>query len=165
MPYWSVALTKAQLEHTAAENLHRQGFDTYIPKYSQGVGKESKIRLLFPRYIFVLITDRWHCINGTRGVSRLILTTENRPAVVPDKAIDDIKSREVKGLVQLTPKDKFQPGDQVRLEQGSVLMYGVVEGMRDADRVRVLIDLLGRKVPVWVDEGSLRAVALESQNE
>ncbi len=158
MTYWAVALCKSGSENVAVDNLQRQGFVSYIPKYLQRVGKVTKVKILFPRYIFVQIEEQWHSINSTRGVSRLILTNENKPAVIQDEVIEELKSREdSKGLIQLPSQGRFRQGENVTIANGVLEGYnGIYEGMRDADRVRVLIDLLGRKVLIEVNEQDLK---------
>jgi transcriptional antiterminator RfaH len=159
--YWGIATTKASRENTAAENLQRQGYKIFLPKYIQRVGKEVRVRVFFPRYIFILIEDQWHSINSTFGVSRLILN-ETKPARVPDEVIQDIRSREVKGLISLSEPDKFKIGENVILADGPMASYTAIYNgkIRDSERVRILIDLLGRKVSLEVDEGTLTAVAV-----
>src|SRR5258707_14950957 len=111
MPYWSVAMCKSSSENIAAENLKRQDFNFYLPKYLSRVGKETKIKILFPRYIFVQIDLQWYAIKNTKGITRLILTNENKPAKIADKIIDNFKAREdSRGLITLPQPPKFRPG-------------------------------------------------------
>jgi transcriptional antiterminator RfaH len=72
--------------------------------------------------------------------------------------IDALKSREVNGLVALEQRPRFAPGDSVRIVDGVFAnCLGLFERMPDKDRVSVLLDLLGRKVRVLVDDLSLAA--------
>ncbi len=164
MPYWAVAMTKPNCEKLAQVNLERQGLLTYLPVFLTKVGKVIRVKTLFPRYIFVQIEDQWHSINSTFGVSRLILTNENKPAVLPDKIIEELKAREDgKGHIALTPLPKFNPGENVRLAQGAFEGYtGIYEGMSGPERSKILIELLGRKVSIVVDETHLAAVAIRT---
>lgn len=160
--FCGVAQTKSNQELKAKYNLHRQNYTTYLPVFQQKDGKVTKIKVLFPRYIFILIEHQWHSINSTLGISRLILTNENKPAVVPDKVIEELRRREVKGLISLPSQGRFEVGETIRLAEGPFAGYiGIHAGMRDADRARVLIELLGRKTLLEVDEGTLQAVASE----
>ena len=158
--YWSVAMTKANSENTALANLVNQGYTVWLPKYTQKIGTKTRVKPLFPRYIFVLIDDAFHSISSTRGVSRLIMN-EDKPAVVPDDIINSLRSREdSKGLISLPELGKFKKGDNLCLADGPFSGYNVLyDGMSDTDRSRVLIDLLGRKVIIEVNDGSLSAVA------
>ncbi len=158
---WAVALTKSNRELYAQGHLHRQNYTTYLPRFLHKIGNISKIKVLFPRYIFIQIEHQWHSINGTLGISRLILKNDNTPAVVPDKVIEELKRREIRGLITLPTQGRFEVGENVRLADSPFAGYiGIYAGMRDADRARVLIELLGRSVPIEVDEGTLRAVAV-----
>lgn len=156
MPYWGVAMCKANSEGLAQYHLGRQGYETYLPKFSSKVGKEIKIKALFPRYIFVRIELQWHSINGTRGITKLLMR-ESTPAVLPDKIIENLKMREdPKGLISLPDPPKFRPGERVRVVNPSLEGYiAVYEGMRPNERARVLLELLGQVVPVELDEKDL----------
>lgn len=160
-------MTKSSSENLAQYHLKRQGFITYLPKYLSRVGKEIKVKTLFPRYIFVLVELQWHQINGTRGITRLIMG-EGRPAAVPDKIIASLKMKEdSKGLISLPEPPKFRIGERVRVVRSALEGYdGLVDGMRPNERVRVLIEMLGQKVPVELEEGDLAlAVASEGSSE
>ncbi len=163
MSHWAVAITKPNNENRAEINLERQGFVSYLPKYLSKVGKELKVKILFPRYIFIVIEDQWHRINSTFGVSRLLLNNEGKPAVVSNKIIDNLKLKEdQKGLISLPDPPKFSQGQPVRVANGSFSGYrALYDGMRPNDRARVLIEMLGQQVSIELDERDLvLAVAL-----
>jgi transcriptional antiterminator RfaH len=157
MSYWTVALTKSARENTAAENLTRQGFGYYLPKYISLVGKKPQVKMLFPRYIFIFVEHQFHAINSTFGISRLIMSENSKPAVVPDKIIEELRSREGKsGLITLPQPERFQVGTNVKLADGPLAGYTLLyDGMSDASRASVLLELLGRKVSIEVDEKDL----------
>jgi transcription antitermination factor NusG len=68
----------------------------------------------------------------------------DRPAKVPDKVIDDLKSRERNGLIVLPPPPHLQRGDQVRILRGPFAGHlAIYDGMRPRERVVVLLTLLG----------------------
>jgi len=163
MSFWGVAMTKSSGENLAKYHLERQDFRTYLPKFLNGIGKSAKIKALFPRYIFVRIETRWYSINGTRGVTRLIMN-ESKPAIVPDRIIDNLVKREdSKGLISLPSAPKFSPGEKVRVVNTAMLGYiGIYQGMRDHERARVLIELLGQAVSLELDEKDLAPVTVVS---
>ena len=162
--YWTVAQTKPNAERVAQLNLQRQQFLTYLPVFAMKVGKVTKIKVLFPRYIFVQIEQQWHSINSTIGISRLILTNENKPAILSDKIIEGLKAREEKGLIILEPKAKFKPGENVKIVNGPFSGYSALyQEMRDSERSRILIELLGRSVQIEVNENDLSAVAIKAE--
>jgi hypothetical protein len=64
--------------------------------------------------------------------------------VVPDGLIEEIKSRERGGLVELPRRDGLRPGEQVRILAGPLMGHiGLFAGMRPHERVLVLLALLG----------------------
>ena len=162
--FWVVAKTKAQRERWAAENVARQGFSYYMPltappkKPTTLRNKFPKPQCLFPRYLFVQTDGRWRFLLGTFGVMGLVMQGE-RPAVMPTHEIESMKAREENGLIvlQQPAEHKFHPGDKVRINSGAFSGY---VGMYDLDpsaRVRVLLDLLGRKTRVEIDDDCLEA--------
>lgn len=156
---WIVGITKPNSEPIAKENLLRQGFDCYYPLYEQRLpNKPPRIRPLFPRYVFILIDRVWYCLRNTRGMAS-ILMGEGGPGQVPTSIIDNLRGREnEKGLYQLARKSKFQVGDKLKALKGpftgSLCVY---EGMSPHDRVNVLMDMLGMKVSVELEESALAA--------
>jgi transcriptional antiterminator RfaH len=162
---WYVAQTHPHAEAKAAVHLDRQGFRIYLPRYLKRRRHARRIETvaapLFPRYLFVAIdpaTQRWRAIQSTIGVTQLVCRGEV-PALVSHAIIADLRSRETDdGFVRLDQQPKFKPGDKVRLLDGAFTdCLGLYDGMRDSDRIAVLLDLLGRKVRVMVDLQSVAA--------
>jgi transcriptional antiterminator RfaH len=116
---------------------------------------------LFPRYVFIsidLATQRWRSVLSTFGVSRLVCNGE-LPSQVPDEVIAELKGRENEiGLVQFNLAPRFKVGDRVRVTTGPFVdCLGLYEGMRDCERVAILLELLGRKVRATLDSDYLTA--------
>jgi transcriptional antiterminator RfaH len=162
---WYVVQTQVNSEAKAAQNLLRQGFDIYLPRYLKRRHHARKVdfaaRPLFPRYMFVAIdmaTQRWRSIQSTFGVSRLV-TNGDDPAIVPEGVIHALKAREDdKGFVRLDSKPAFAPGDKVRVLAGAFIdNAGLFSGLADHDRVSILLDMLGRKVRVLLDADMVAA--------
>lgn len=157
---WIVAVSKPNQEAIAGVHLQRQGFNFYYPRYlhRKNFNEKPTIRPLFPRYVFVEIEQMWRSLTGTRGISYILLG-EDSPQTLPDPVIAGLKAREdTKGLYQLAEPPKFLKGERVKATegpfQGLPLFY---EGMTSHDRVRVLVEMLGRKCPVILDEEILAA--------
>ena len=158
MPY-AVIVTKPNHEAIAAINLHRQGFSYYYPRFQhKKPNATTTIKPLFPRYMFVFVGQVWRSLSGTRGVSYLLMG-ERGPQLVPDSLINNIKAREDKnGLYQLTAPPKFIPGEKVKTEEGPLQGLPLVYvGMAGHDRVKVLVNLLGRAVMATIEEKPLVA--------
>lgn len=156
---WYVVQTQVNGEAKAAENLRRQGFETYLPRYLKRRRHARKIDIvakpLFPRYMFVAIdiaTQRWRSIQSTSGVSRLV-SNGDEPAALPEGVLRELKVREdSKGYVRLDAAPAFSPGDRIRVLAGAFIdSAGLFCGMADHDRVTILLEMLGRKVRVILD--------------
>ncbi|MBC9877533.1 transcriptional activator RfaH [Bradyrhizobium sp. INPA01-394B] len=155
---WYVVQTHVNAEAKAAANLGRQGFSTYLPRYlkrrSHARKVETVARPLFPRYLFVAIdlaAQRWRSIQSTLGVSHL-LCVGDKPIQVEEDVIAALRAREDNvGFIRLAKRPDFSPGDQVRIVQGAFVdSLALVDDVSDHHRVAVLLNLMGRKVRVFV---------------
>lgn len=162
---WYVLQTQVNCEARAAQNLMRQGFEVYLPRYLKRRCHARKVdfiaKPLFPRYMFVAIdvaVQRWRSIQSTFGVSRLV-SDGDYPAPVPEGVVQALKTREDdKGFVQLDSRHVFASGDKVRVLAGAFMdNAGLFNGIADRDRVSILLELLGRKVRVLLDADMIAA--------
>jgi transcriptional antiterminator RfaH len=152
MSFWAVAQTENQRERTAQRFLEHSGFQTYLPL----VKEQQRTAPLFPSYLFVTILDRWHAVENTVGVLQL-LRAGDVPARLDDQIVTTIKRKERDGIVRLPKRRGIGLGDRVRIIRGSFAdHFGVYDGMLPRDRVIVLLELLGRKVHVEIDNCDLR---------
>ena len=144
------------------ENLLQQGYGCYCPRFlALHKGRIFVKRPLFPRYIFVLIDKLWYSIRGTRGVSHLLMGFDG-PAVIPGQEIEKLRKKEgPDGLIVLseqTSPERFSKGTTVRATEGPLTGIDLIyEGMAPHDRVKVLATLLGRQVPVTIEDKILVA--------
>jgi transcriptional antiterminator RfaH len=162
---WYVVQTQPNAEHKAVVHLARQSFATYLPRYLKRRRHARRTEIvpapLFPRYLFVSVdldTQRWRSILSTIGVCRMIGNGE-LPTPVCDQVVAGLKVREdATGYLRLDNRPQFRAGDKVIVREGAFVDWlGIYEGMRDAERVAILLDLLGRKVRVTVDVAALAA--------
>jgi transcriptional antiterminator RfaH len=153
MSYWSVAQCQPRREATAIRYLADVGIETYLPR----IQEHERIVPLFPCYIFVRIVDRWHVIKNTVGVTRVLLSGD-RPAPLPDAAIAEFRARENRrGLVRLPAKYKI--GDRVRILRGTFRDHlAVYDGMTGRQRERVLLEFMGRRVPLELEPRDIAAL-------
>lgn len=162
---WYVVQTHAHSEGKAAEHLRRQGFDAYLPRYRKKRRHARRVETvsapLFPRYLFVAVdvaTQRWRSIRSTVGVTQLICNGD-RPTAVSGAVVEQLRSREdERGLIKLDQRPQFAAGEKIRVVAGVFeSCFGLFEGMNDGERVSVLLDLLGRKVRVLLDDAVIAA--------
>lgn len=162
---WYVVQTLVNGEAKAAQNLLRQGYEVYLPRYLKRRRHARKVdftaRPLFPRYLFVAIdmaTQRWRSVQSTFGVARLVSNGDD-PARVPEGVVHALRAREdEKGFIRLDSKPLFAPGDKVRVLAGAFMdSAGLFSGLADHGRVSILLDMLGRKVRVLLDADMVAA--------
>ena len=167
MQRWYVVQSQPNAERKAIAHLERQGFVTYLPRYLKRRRHARRIETvsapLFPRYLFVGIdlgAQRWRSIFSTVGVSRLVCNGE-MPTPISDQVIETLREREdAEGYVRLELRPNFQAGDRVRVLDGAFAeCLGLYEGMRDSDRVAILLDLLGRHAFEVDGDAHLESVA------
>ena len=156
---WYVVQTQVNGEAKAADNLRRQDFETYLPRYLKRRRHARKVdfiaKPLFPRYMFVAIdmaTQRWRSVQSTFGVSRLV-TNGDEPAIVPDGVVAALRAQEdAQGFVKLDARPAFAAGDKVRVLAGAFMdNAGLFDGVAEHDRVSILLDMLGCQVRVLLD--------------
>ena len=140
-----VGLTKQGQERLAKRELEKQLFETYLPMCFSEWAKQPRIKPFLVGYIFVRLdplSERWRAVFSTYGMRSVICSGEH-PQPVGDWIIEEIKSREVDGLVRLPPRVlcKFQPGDPVKVKGSPI--DAVFDEVVDHRRAAVFLSLLG----------------------
>lgn len=164
-PYF-VVQTQPQRERLAAQELQQQGFRTFYPviqhlaRLRRGKLQAPRQAALFPKYLFVqldLERDRWRSINGTRGVIRLMCMDDEHPSQVPAPVMSRLLAAgEI--IEELRAGLPFNPGDQVEFMDGSFKgVQGIVQ-LCSAQRVSLLLTLLGGQVVTYCEPKALRYV-------
>jgi transcriptional antiterminator RfaH len=156
MPFWTVAQTESQREHIAAQFLKQDHFEIYLPKILIRHGAHERVAPLFPGYLFVEIVERWWPVRWSVGVVRLLMA-DDHPARVSDRLMEAIKKREGRdGLIKLPKPRSLECGDQVKILRGSFEgRIGIYQGQSNAQRSRILLDLLGREVAAVIMTGDV----------
>jgi transcriptional antiterminator RfaH len=155
-PRWYAAHTLPGCERRAKAQLENQMFRAFLPTRLKTVRHArkliNKIAPLFPRYLFVELDlghHRWRSVNGTFGVSSLVMQGD-RPHPVPRGIVETlIASVDQHGHLRF--EENLKVGAQVRLAAGPFAeQLGVLERLDDSRRVRVLLNIMGAAVPVEV---------------
>ncbi|MFO8124909.1 transcription termination/antitermination protein NusG [Yoonia sp.] len=154
---WYVLQLKPNGLSLAKTHLARQGFRTLMPMREKTRQSRYGLRTvkqpLFPGYLFFAIPTRhinWHVVAYTRGVTRVLAGTDGKPARLPTEI--------AAGLLHVTTEDgmlddvfDFQAGDQVCVINGPFAGWlAQVVSADDAGRIRLLVDIMGRKTPVSI---------------
>jgi transcriptional antiterminator RfaH len=157
MSRWYLIHTKPSGEATARENLVRQGYEVYLPRLQQSVrrrgGIEERVVALFPRYLFLRLEEGAQALAPVRssiGVSGVVRFGADC-AVVPESLIRQLRAREdtATGLHRLAQPEVLVSGMPIRIAMGPFDgLAGVFERNDGADRVLVLLNLLGQNTRV-----------------
>ena len=159
---WFILQFKPNSHHQAAKNLNQQGFETFLPLSDTTSRKGSQFinatRPLFPGYMFITFdrTDtKWHKINNTYGVSRLV-TFNSILKSIPNAFIDNLIMRYDLSC-KLLPVKKLKKGDLVKVLKGPFANFiATVEKHEDDQRIWVLMDLMGRKTKIHTSSDVLQ---------
>jgi len=163
---WFVVHTLPHQEKRAQIQLENQSYRTFLPKREKTVRHARKLMTVvapfFPRYMFIILDpehDQWRPVNGTLGVAGMVMQGD-RPHPVPPGIVETlVAATGPNGLLQLRPQLKV--GDPVRLTQGPFVEYlGTLDRLDDSGWVRVLLDMLGRHVPILVEGHHVGPVVL-----
>jgi transcriptional antiterminator RfaH len=160
---WYVVQTIRGREQFAKQNLDRQNVPTYLPLFSRPALRRNavanQISAFFPGYLFVSLpraSSLWRSVGGTYGVSRIVRFGETQ-APVPEGMVEYLKARTGADGV-LGFEDQLKPGDRVRVVGGAFdQVYGRLCSIEPAERVVVLLQLLGREVALTLPRRSVMA--------
>jgi transcription elongation factor/antiterminator RfaH len=151
---WYAVHTLPFAEARAERQLHRQGFRTFQPKRHKTVRHARRLSTVeapfFPRYLFIVLDlarHQWRRVNGTFGVSQLVMRGD-QPHPVPRGVVEAlIAAADARGILQLARE--LQVGRPVRLMAGPFAeQLAILDHLDDSGRVRVLLDILGRQVAI-----------------
>jgi transcriptional antiterminator RfaH len=160
---WYLILSKPAREPLAQLNLERQGYAVYYPRLVHPLrirGRwAQRVVPLFPRYMFVHLEvgkQPLAPVQSTAGVATAVRFGCDY-AVVPDEVVDQLRARAdpATGLHRLgDPARPFTPGSKVRIVAGAFDgLEGVFQRAIGAERVIILLRVLGQDTPVSVDAG------------
>ena len=152
---WYAVQTQARAEERATQQLTIQGYKVFAPLiWRTNVRRAGLVRItpapLFPSYIFVALNlrrDRWRSINGTIGVSGLVMAG-NTPLPLPHGLIESLaRQRLCEGQIRI--RETFKLDQAVQFQEGPFSdVVGRIDQMDPKGRVQVLLAIMGRIVRV-----------------
>ena len=159
---WLVAVSENGRQRLAREFLQAQGFDCYFPLFREKrMARGHRVYVtsyLFGRYFFVSMVPAWHRVSTSFGVDD-VFTHDERPALVEDYVVDEIKAREDRDGV-ITLFRGFKRGQRVTPKHGPLKgLIGTFERLTSSEREVAFFKLLGQLTRVEFAAGSL-AVAV-----
>jgi transcriptional antiterminator RfaH len=168
MEQWYILYTKPNAEYQVATALHKRGIQTYLPQVeSPKVRQGRERRPFFPCYLFIRLDLEAVGLSNLRWTPglRCIVAFGDQPIPLPDEAIN-LMQRRLDGLnAGDRPTRTYQPGDSLRITDGPLQgMLAIFEGpTTPAERVRVLLTILGNVNRAWVPATDLERVQPEAK--
>ena len=151
---WYVVHTQPNHEAQAQRHLMNQGYRVFLPRFLKSRRHARKFETvlapLFPRYMFVTLDvgrDRWRSVNGTIGVDRLLMRG-GEPEAVPRGLVEQLEAAaDAEGVVSSV--DTLKEGENIKVTAGPFAdLVGTLQSLDDGGRVRVLLEILGGRIPV-----------------
>jgi transcriptional antiterminator RfaH len=145
-PVWCVVASQPKAERTAHAELHRRGFEAYLPLLTtRRPNRHYHIGPLFPGYLFVRTRlDRpWNPIRLCPGVFSL-LSVDGIPSICPDAVLDALRASERLRATPTPPSALWAPGMPCRLATGAFAGHDAVVTEVGRETAQVAIMLLGR---------------------
>lgn len=160
---WFILQFKPNSHRVAERNLHRQGFETFLPMREVTGRKtnhfKSDLSPLFPGYMFVAAdpeTGPWRKINSSYGVSKLV-SFDAKPAPVPLNLISGLMLR-CDGSGLLLPARELSPGEKVEVLSGPFANFiATVDTIDSERRIWVLMEFMGRSSRVVLGRDQVAA--------
>ena len=153
---------QAKSHRLAERNLHRQGFETFLPMQKITRRKASRfvsdLKPLFPGYMFVSVNSELvplRTINSTIGVSKLV-SFKGKPKSLPLQLISGLMLRcDASGT--LLPPKSLNEGDSVEMLTGPFANFIATVDTIDAEqRIWVLMDFMGQITRMQVTADQLQ---------
>lgn len=161
VPAWFCVRSQPKHEHIAAARLRESGLEIFLPRIrfrkNSVRGPVWVTEALFPNYLFARFdfANSFRLVRAAAGVSNIVHFGDQVPAV-PDETIDELRARIGTEEVHVIPED-FAPDDRVQISGGAMhgLSAVVTQVMPAKERVKVLLNFLGRQTSVEVSASAL----------
>jgi len=159
MEHWYALYTKPHKEHHVSSILESKGFETYLPTIQVRKNRKTRTEPFFSCYLFVRTDPAagFPAVRWTPGLRRIV-SFGGAPAVVRDDVVALIRKRLAEMAESGYPKyDRFKPGEPVRIKAGPLTDLEAIfdRSLSASERVRVLVDILGRLTPCVIESGCL----------
>ncbi|NIV36305.1 MAG: hypothetical protein GWN58_44725 [Anaerolineae bacterium] len=162
MMHWYALYTKPKKEHQVDATLRGQGIETYLPTVQRKVRRRDRPDrvVYFPCYLFArmdLSVVPRSTIDWMPGIRRIV-GTGGQPAIVDDEIVEMVRQR--LDAIEEVGYGNLKHGDRVRIVSGPLQDLEAVfdKPMSPANRVRILLDVVGRMTPVEIDYSEIKSI-------
>lgn len=157
-PVWCVVAALPKRERTAHAELHRRGFQAYLPLVTvRWRDRSLHIAPLFAGYLFVRLRldQPWNPVRYAPGVFSL-LSVDGTPSICPEAAVEAIRAGEAARSIPATPDSLYRPGAPCEAVLGGGSKVEAVVVAVNGQTARVLAVMFGEMREMTVELGSLR---------
>ncbi len=162
---WFCVRSRPKSEHIAARHLQECGIEVFLPRIRfQRLTRRGKVwftEALFPGYLFSLFdwASSFRNVCSVNGVTSIVHFGENWPRI-PHEAVQELRRLFGTQAVRVL-NPELHVGDEVKIASGPFegLLAVVNQVLPAPERVRVLLDFLGRQTSVEVGVTSVIPVA------
>jgi transcription antitermination factor NusG len=168
VPRWYAVFTMARHEKQIAWHLGQREIESFLPLYKTKHRWKNRCTVtlelpLFPNYVFVRIDlqERLQVLRIPSVVS--IVSFGREPLPVADHYITGLRD----GLLThgIEPHPGLDVGDRVRITTGPMAnMVGVLDRQKNAFRVVLSLEMIGRSVAVEVDFASIEPAEIPKRS-
>lgn len=157
-PAWYCVRTRQKQEHIAAANLRQLGgVEVFNPRLrfrrATQRGPVWFTEPLFPSYLFARfeLRPRLDEVRHTSGVSTVVHFADKFPSI-GEETIEELRAL-TGGQELIVQESILEPGQEIRVANGAFqgLSAVVNQVLPAAQRVRVLLEILGRSASVEID--------------
>lgn len=169
---WGCVQTKPGEHYKARSWIDHSGIETYLPLVRERIGTKLHLRPLFGCYLFVRMGPRWRKLLSTPGVAGVLMSgdepaklrvtqikpatrkrPERRRVLDGESVVNRLRKMEDEGgavVLPATPRymrEPYERGQILRVRQLDHVLHGrdlIFAGMRDSDRVTVLLAWFGQ---------------------
>jgi transcriptional antiterminator NusG len=124
--------------------------------------KVTSKRLMYPGYVLVemeMNDDLWHAVKNTPRVTGFV-GGGNTPVPLSATEVNDILYRQATSAERPRPKQTFEKGETVRINDGPFSNFSgkVDEVNTERNTLRVLVTIFGRATPVELEFGQVEKI-------
>jgi transcription antitermination factor NusG len=159
---WFALQVRTRQEASVGDQLHRQGYDRFLPLYKVRKRWTDRIKEveapLFPGYLFCRFNpyDRLPILK-TPGVIQVV-GFKDGPTAVDESEIRSIQALVTSGVPH-QPWPFLAAGDRVRIESGPLVgLEGILTEVKRSYRLVLSVTLLQRSVAVEIDSALVAAI-------
>jgi transcription antitermination factor NusG len=165
---WYVLRSAPHRELLVCKQLDEYGIETYAPEFPRGGRtrpgsvRDKRHRWVFPGYVFFRPpedSDGWRIVRWAPGV-RGILEVDGGPGALSDLVVRHLQRR-IANMTTAPLPVPFKQGEPVVVERGPLAEVDAIfdRALDSPTRVQILVQMMGRELPVQIDPSYLRSLA------